>query len=469
MTRSLRGRLLLSTAIGAILVLSAAGVILYLLMRASLLREFDASLLAKARALAALVEQDGDRVKFEFENLNMPEFERPDRPEYFQVWRADGSVLARSKSLSAGNLDRLGETEGLPAHRSGMLPDGRRGRQIGIVFRARQEDEDENREQGRLAQLVALAVACETAGIDRTLTTLALLMGGIWAVAIAVMLGVLAVVVRRGLRPAEQLANRIGELDESDLSARIELADAPDELMPVIQRLNDLLRRMDDAFTREKAFSADVAHELRTPLAGLRTTLEVGLAQTREPARYREALSDCLGITQQMQAMVDNLLWLARAEAGQLGIDRESVDLAELLSGCWQAVAENAQRRSLHVEWQIERPCVLATDREMLRQALHNILDNAVTHADTGGRIRIEAGDADGRGWCRVANTGSRLTPQQVQRVFDRFWRGDEARADTGMHFGLGLSLTRRIVALLGGAISADVTGDGLFVVEIRI
>ena len=79
----------------------------------------------------------------------MPEFERPDRPEYFQVWLPDGSVLARSKSLSAGNLDRIGVAEGLPVYRSGMLSDGRRGRQISIVFKARQEDEDENRERGR--------------------------------------------------------------------------------------------------------------------------------------------------------------------------------------------------------------------------------------------------------------------------------------------------------------------------------
>jgi two-component system, OmpR family, heavy metal sensor histidine kinase CusS len=241
------------------------------------------------------------------------------------------------------------------------------------------------------------------------------------------------------------------------------LTNAPAELMPVIHRLNDLLRRLEDAFSREKAFTADVAHELRTPLAGLRATLEVSLSQSREPEKHREAIRDSLQVAHQMQDMVDNLLWLARTEAGQLRVDRGPVDLGDLLNECWKTLADRAQTRGLCVDWDVHSPCALSTDRDKLRQAVHNLLDNAVTHADSGGRVRIEAGREPDRIRCRITNTGSRISPEDAERVFDRFWRGDQARTDTGVHCGLGLSLSRRIVTLLGGRISVTSAVGGEF------
>ncbi|HOW18356.1 MAG TPA: HAMP domain-containing protein, partial [Phycisphaerae bacterium] len=243
--RSLQGRLLLGTAIASAVMLLAAGMVLYLLVRLALVAEFDAVLAAKARALGTLVEQDGDKVDFEAENVAMPEFERANRPEYFELWLEEGSVLARSKSLRGGHLSRIDGPPGVPVFQWTLLPDGRCGRLVGVTFTPRQENNDG--EPGRPARPreVTLVVARETAGIDRTLARMGGLLAGVGAAAILVTLGVLALVVRRGLRPAKRLAAEIGRLGETDLGTRIESAGAPAELTPVIQRLNDLLARLE--------------------------------------------------------------------------------------------------------------------------------------------------------------------------------------------------------------------------------
>lgn len=465
--RSLRGRLLLGTGVGATVVLSVAGVILYALVRVGLSREFDAALAGRANTLAVLVEEDEEGVGFEAENLDLPEFRAIGQPEYFEVW-ADGRPIARSKSLGTGDLHRIGGPIDAPAFRTATLPDGRRGRLVGITFTPRTEDEGRKDGAGSEHAQVTLVLARATTGLDRALTSIGFLLAGVWAATIALTLGVLAAVVRRGLRPLNQLAARIGEVGETDLAARIGVAAAPAELSPVIERLNDLLARLEAAFARERSFTADVAHELRTPLAGLRSTLDVALSKARAPGQYVDALSECLAITRQTQGMVEQLLCLARVEGGTWPVTRERCDLAAIAADAWAPLAEAAQKRRLRVEWIAPPACELWTDPEKLKLVVRNVLDNAVCHADEGGTVRVEVADDNAPG-LRVTNTGSRVAAEDAHRVFERFWRGDAARSRTGTHCGLGLSLCRRIVETLGGTIAAETRQGGEFAVEIRL
>jgi len=463
--RSLQSRLLVGTAIGTVLVLSASGLVLYLLVRSSLFAEFDDLLAAKARALSALVEQEGHEFEMEFDDRGMDEFERADRPEYFQLWLDEGKVLARSRSLYGQDLDRIAGPVDDPACRSITLPDGRPGRIAGISFYPYQEEDETDAKPRR----VTLVVARGTAEIDGALARLRWLLMAVCAAATLLSLGVLVGVVRLGLRPLARLAGQIEELGEEDLSSRIDLAGAPKELAPIVDRLNDLLVRLEAAFARERSFSADVAHELRTPLAGLRSTLEVTLARQRESEDYREAMADCLAICEQTQRMVDTLLSLARAEAGRMEIRAEPLQLDEVLQECWEPLAERARTRNLDVEWQLDQRLSLDTDPEKLRLILHNLLDNAVSHSNTGGGIHIEAASRDGQVHLGIANTGHRLSADQARHVFDRFWRGDTARGATGLHSGLGLSLCRQLVMLLGGSISVEAPASGAFRVVVTL
>lgn len=466
---SIQGRLLAGTVLGAGLVLLISGVVLYVLVRTTLLAEFDTALTAKARTLATLVEDEDGRIDLELDAQAMPEFSRASHPEYYEVWTAEGTAVARSPSLHDRNLERLHGTLETPTCRPCALPDGRPGRLVGITFTPRSSEEDESgRRPPPVPSSATLVVARDTADIDVTLAHLRILLFAVGASAIVAAGVILTFVVRRGLRPARQLAARIGQLGEADLSQPVVLPGAPSELVPIVQRLNDLLRRLDAALGREKSFSADVAHELRTPLAGLRTTLEVTLSRTRDPADYQAALTDALVITAQLDSMVSSLLSLARIEAGQVEIVRRRVDLADLLRECWKPLASRAAERRLHVTWRIESRCIVESDAEKVRQVLHNVLDNAITYTPLDGRVEIAAAPASDGLRVRVTNSGSQLTADQARHVFERFWRGDTSRHATGLHCGLGLSLSQKIMTLLGGSITAESEPGGDFRISIR-
>jgi signal transduction histidine kinase len=165
-----------------------------------------------------------------------------------------------------------------------------------------------------------------------------------------------------------------------------------------------------------------------------------------------------------MHAMVDNLLALARAEAGQLKLAREEVDFQLLLDECWALLADRARRRGLHAEWQFAAPnSILSADREKLRLVLNNLLDNAICYSDQGGNVQARGWIAGGEFHFQLTNTGCRLTSEEVEHVFDRFWRGDTARTQSGLHCGLGLTLVRRLVELMSGTISARLLEGGKF------
>ncbi len=290
---SLRRRLITGTALGTAAVLLAAGFALYAMVKSSLLSEFDHALLEKARTLAGMIEQEERRVELEFAEADMSEFTRTDRPEYFQVWLADGGVIARSDSLSGRGLPLHQRAAHEPVVQAITLPDGRPGRIVSLGFTARPDDELESQPRGKR---LILSLARDDLALRAALASLrfALILVGLLATLASA--GLLAWLVPVGLRPVEALARDIGGIDERKLSERIDPGGAPAELRPIVQRLNELLGRLHAAFEREKIMTADVAHELRTPLAGLRSTLEVALSRERDQSAYRTALSECLSI-----------------------------------------------------------------------------------------------------------------------------------------------------------------------------
>jgi two-component system sensor histidine kinase QseC len=172
--------------------------------------------------------------------------------------------------------------------------------------------------------------------------------------------------VRQGLRPLTAIAGEIAAVRETDLATRIAAEDVPGELLPIKERLNDLLSRLEAAFNRERRFTADVAHELRTPLAGIRSTIEVTLSRGRDQKEYKTALSDCLAIMENMQTMVNNLLMIARLDACQAALRREQVHPAELVSSCWRPFSEKAKLRRIAFDNRIQTDAVINSDPQKL-------------------------------------------------------------------------------------------------------
>jgi two-component system sensor histidine kinase QseC len=453
-----------------VLLLIVFSLVVYTIIRRALVDQFDGSLVSMAQILAASVEVDGGEIELEFETEQMPDFQRADCPAYYQLWRSDGSVVAKSPLLGADNLSRLEGEVNTPVAGASRDRNGRPERAVSLTFTPRPSDTDQLGGQAPAQQqALTLVVARDASDLHRQLHLLLWLLLIVSTAVITLSLLVAAFVVRQGLRPLNSIAAEIAAIREDALSDRIATASVPTEIVPIKNRLNDLLSRLEDAFVRERRFTADVAHELRTPLAGIRSTVEVTLVRARDAAEYKAALSQCLAIVEDMQRMVDNLLMMARLDAHQVTFHKEQIDLAELVDSRWRPFSEKARERGITFENRAKENLAVNSDRENLAMILSNLMSNAAEYADEAGRIWVDAARTDDSVEIAVSNTGCSLSHEQVLHVFDRFWRADAARREVGTHCGLGLALVYRTVNALGGSCTAQIDDGGVFTAKLYL
>ena len=446
MNSSVRRALLIGTGIGTALLLSASGLSLYALVRSDLRAQFDDALLGKARLLASTVEETPLGIEIEFDDLDMREFLAETGPGFLQLWSSAGETIFRSPSL--GSMDLPSRTAALDEalFQALPLPGGLAGRAICIVFAPRPEELE-----GSDRHPVTLVLARPDTTLKETLGRFRLLLMMLGLATLAAMSASLSWGVHVALKPLGQLAADIRQLDEHDLSVRLAAQALPAEIRPLVVHFNGLLDRLEGAFAREKSFSADVAHELRTPLAGLRSIIEVSLMQRRDAEAYREALTESLEIAGQLEHLVTDLLALARMEADLVEIDPRTLPIHAHLQTLWQSYEKRARSRGLKIEWELASQAQVISDANLLDIAIRNIFDNAVSHADENGTLTISTTPIGESLHLRVTNTGSHLTQREAEELCDRLRRGDRARTETERHCGLGLALVREVVRVLGG------------------
>ncbi|WP_223503168.1 heavy metal sensor histidine kinase [Pseudomonas sp. GL-RE-29] len=272
---------------------------------------------------------------------------------------------------------------------------------------------------------------------------------------------------RSGLRPLRRMSAIASGVSAQSLNARLPEADMPPELAEMAHHFNAMLGRLDDSFQRLSAFSADIAHELRTPLSNLLTHTQVTLTRPRAIEDYREALHSNLEELQWMAQLVNDMLYLAKADHGLLMPKREWLELAEeadVLLEFFAPLAEDAQ-----VTLSREGKARVEGDRSMLRRALSNLLDNAMRFTPTKGEVRVRIVDQPKGLKLTVENSGAGISAELLPRLFDRFYRADPARHEgSSEHAGLGLAITQSIVRAHGGRIHCE-SADGWtrFVIEL--
>jgi two-component system heavy metal sensor histidine kinase CusS len=466
--RSLRTRLLVGIIGAMVFLLTVFSLLLYVVIARALVSQFDTSLASIAEILAGSIERDEGQIEVDLEAQRMPEFQNAGYPTCYELWRDDGTVLAKSPLLGERDLPRPEGPGRTAAYATLQDVGGKPQRAIGLTFAPRSADrEGETDVRPANAEALTLAIARDASDLRGQLRSLRWLLLTASTAVIALSLLVAVCVVGRGLRPLNAVAAEIAAIGADDLTTRISAERVPTEATPIKDRLNELLSRLEASFKRERQFNADVAHELRTPLAGMRSTIEVAMARTRDPAEYRAALSDCLDIAQGMQSVVNNLLMLARLDARQITLQTEEIRLAELVNSCWRASADRAYERQVTFENGIPAEMTCRSDREQLAMVFSNLLDNAVEYADEGGRIWTAAQQSEGSIEVAISNTGCQLTADQVTHVFDSFWRGDSSRVATGTHCGLGLPLVQRLIRALGGNAVAELQPGGVFAVRL--
>ena len=461
MRGSLRFRLT-SSIVGVLAAaLLALSIVLHALFARALVQQFDGRLVGDAAAVAGMAEDDASNDEFEYESL--PEFERAGRPAYFEAWLDDGRVLGRSPSLGARELARAPGHADQPRIVDVVLPDGRPGRSVQLRRPLRVEDSSRSADMPpRMSdRFVNVVVARGTEELAATLASVRRWLVGLALLALLGASGAALLAVSRGLRPTRALGNQIARLDAAHLTGALKVDELPEELAPLVAKMNELLARVRESFAREKRFTADVSHELRTPLAALRTTLEVALSRDRTAPEYRDALEQAGAVARQMQGLCENLLALARLDAGQLAAARQELDLGVTVDACWRLFAEGARDRGLIFVNDVAPGTLVASDPDRLRVIVTNLLSNAATYTAAGGTIRVRQGSADAPdAFLEVHDSGPPISEEALPHVFERFFRGDPTRSD-GVHCGIGLALVRGLSDALGLAVTARNTPDG--------
>jgi two-component system heavy metal sensor histidine kinase CusS len=300
-------------------------------------------------------------------------------------------------------------------------------------------------------QRLTLQLAQERTHDSRFAARYAALLSIILGCVVITCAGVAVLVARRSLRPLARLADSIERIGATHLQERVPTGGWPGELQPLAIAFNKMLGRLEESFTRLSQFSADLAHELRTPIAILRGEAEGALTTPRTPEQYREVIESSLEEMQRLSGMIDNLLFLARAETiGSL--NRQPLDGRAAIEKVCEFYEALSQEQG--VELSSEGEGQVYAEPVLFRRALINLITNALRFTPSGGRVTVSLQHRDGAGEVVVADTGCGISSEHVPNVFDRFFRGNARRSSQGT--GLGLSIVKSIMQIHNGSVSVQ-------------
>ena len=269
-------------------------------------------------------------------------------------------------------------------------------------------------------------------------------------------MGVLLVYMLLGrvLRPVERIARLADSLGEHDLHRRVDVKAPDDELGELVRTFNRMLARLESSFKTLRAFTADASHELRSPLALMKTELEVVLTKPVSTTEYRRVLDSLQSEVQHMAGMVDRLLLLARAEAGELRPRHEDLDVADFVHDAYGRWLTRASQQGVQLELSAPDSGSMQADLDLTRRVIDNLLDNALRHSPKDGVVRLTADRNIDRWRFEVADQGPGIPEDERDRIFERFARADSARTpDSEGGTGLGLTLSAAFARVQGGEV----------------
>lgn len=492
--RSISKTITITTIMGVGLILALGQLAVDFAITKWLNEQFDTAMEARARALVTLTKFDGTEVELDFADEFMPEFEAAVEPQYFELFLGDGTVLERSHSFD-GYSDPQSRDEPDKAVLNTTkfpnfifqdqseevvftdlrLPDGRDGRRVAIKFIVQIENEDDELEDLLEAQIPLeerprgiIRFSRERESLDQARQRFHLLIIGITLIVLLAVVVSVPRLTRAGLRPLIKIKDEIGNITPQTMDHRLTDQGQPAEIEPIAKQFNLVLDEIEKAFIRERQFSSDVAHELRTPVSEIRSLAEVGFRWPDEKD-IRTYFGDIHESARHLDKLIENLLYLCRSEEGNVEIIASEVNLAQLLDDVCSSLNAECERKAIRIDPPASKPPVIIADPQWLELMLHNLLFNAISHSPDGANVGIEI-DVDGT-FCRleIHNPMSiPLTAEDMENVFQRFWRKDTAR-ETGRHAGIGLSLVKSYADLMGIGIDAWVLEERFHIALSRI
>jgi two-component system OmpR family sensor kinase len=411
------------------------GTTVYVRLRRSVFKTVDAKLEAYAQSLAGgLVEMDDGSVDLEVPKSFRLLFRRGDDLPYYLIWDRVGKVIHRSSV--APDAARPSDTS--PRSRGSsreVAVQGPAGTWVLVGRQAKHEMEN-------LTEFLAT-------GLGAGAAFMLLALAGGWFLA------------TRALGPIERISATASLISGRDLSRRIDITHTESELGRLAQTLNETFGRLQTAFDQQARFTADASHELRTPLSLVLSQAELALMKERPPAEYREALQAVDRAAQRMKTVVEGLLTLARADAKQLALAKEKLPFSALVEETAALLGPLAAQRKVAVTVRAQ-PVAVEGDRERLRDAVSNLISNAIRYTPEGGQVDVTVAAEERSAVLAVADTGIGIPEKDRPHIFERFYRVDQARSRDKGGSGLGLAITKWIVEAHAGTISfASQEGKG--------
>lgn len=466
-TTSIRFRLVsrLTLTLVAVAVLANAGLFIYL--RGELIEQYDEALTSQAEAVTAVwrtIRNDAGAATAIADAFPKLRFGKRNG-HYAWVRRADGTaVLAVPATLPTDYLQKSTPKSAVEYSVYDLtLPNGKAGRAIEVSVDA--PTESATRPAG-----FKLILAESRREMDGTLASFALWLfvigGGLSGAAIMTVLAI----VQRELRPLGNFSDAVGQLDANSLDYRFPTSDLADELVPVSTRLNDLLQRLDAAFNRERRFTGNVAHELRTPLAELRSMVEVAKKWPPNPTELDRHHGNVLEVVQRMSTVTQALLTLVRSEGGRCAVSLTAVDLLPLLRAAMVSHERTAADRDVSFDFDESNAVQVLADSAILSSLFDNLFSNAAMYSSPGSKVtcRILV-DGEGRAaTIRLTNDVVDLNDNDLTRFDEPFWRKDRARSPSE-HAGLGLALVRAYALAMHVEVSFRIEAAKRLVVDVVV
>ena len=463
---SIRWRLQVWHGLLLVLVLGGFGLTAWQLQQTTLFQRVDQELEQRVSVIAGILRRGGGpqgRPPQERPPLDRPPQDRarPDRPEFGNPPPPPLEVRLAERE------QRLFEGEpGLAFYYVVWLRDDREGSRSatapsGVPRPERTGVPRRSRVRGTLREcihflppgeciVVGRDIAGELAGMRRFVWLLA----GAGAVVLGLGLAGGWWVSTRALRPISEISAAAARISTGDLAQRIQTADTRSELGGLARVLNDTFARLQAGFDRQAQFTADASHELRTPLSVVLTQTQTALTRERPAAEYRESLAACQRAAQRMRRLTDSLLALARLDSGEAAAAREPRDLDRIAREAAELLRPLAQEQGVALEIET-KPAQCLGNAGQLAQVATNLVSNAIAYNRPGGSVRVSTAAEPGAAVLVVTDTGQGIAPEDLPRIFERFYRADKARSSAAGRAGLGLAITQAIVEGHGGVVQA--------------
>jgi heavy metal sensor kinase len=305
------------------------------------------------------------------------------------------------------------------------------------------------------AQAAALVIARSTRQIDSALARLLRTLIIAVPLALALAAGGGVFLAGRALKPVDKIAQTAQEIEESDLSRRISVT-TKDELGRLAATLNEMIGRLEKAFQRQKQFTSDASHELRAPLSVIEAESTLALQKERPPSDYRQSLETISQEARQMSALIEQLLTLARADAGKEQWNFRQVNLGELIANLSTDVEVLCQEKGLTLQLGETQDLVVKGDEARLRELFMNLLDNAIRYTPAPGTVSMSLRREGQMAVVTITDTGVGIPAEEIPFIFERFYRVDKSRSRADGGTGLGLAICKHIAEAHGGEIEVD-------------